>query len=128
VLLLIGRHATPESLVLGLSLCGLLLLLLENGRCFGGGSGGFRRLMPLVGAPPIVAKIASTASRILVLMAFSIGILSGKIGVPGATFIGGAGVVGRTLLLNQDGGIEVFDMSIPSFHVGEGHLCRKARL
>src|SRR6185437_10045102 len=49
VLLLVRLYALPESLILGLSFFGVLLLLLKDGRSFGGGSGGFRRLMPLVG-------------------------------------------------------------------------------
>ncbi|HEV2463423.1 MAG TPA: hypothetical protein VGT04_06440 [Acidobacteriaceae bacterium] len=44
-----ASNTLPERRILGLSLISLFLLLLENGRCFGGGSGGFRRLVPLVG-------------------------------------------------------------------------------
>ncbi len=47
MLLLVRLHALPERFILGFSLLGLLLLLLKDGRCFGGGSGGFRRLMSL---------------------------------------------------------------------------------
>ncbi len=73
--LLVRLDALPECLIFGLPLLGLLLLLLKNSRCFGGGSGGFRRLMPLVGqAPPIAVRAARMASRILVLIAFSIGV------------------------------------------------------
>ena len=49
VLLLIRVHTLPECLVTLALIFGLLLLLLKDGRSFGGGSGGFRRLVPLVG-------------------------------------------------------------------------------
>ena len=49
MLLSVLLHPLPEGLVFGLPLLGFSLLLLEDGGCFGGGSGGFRRLVPLVG-------------------------------------------------------------------------------
>jgi hypothetical protein len=41
-------HSLPECLILGLPFLGIPLLLLKDGGNFGGGSGGFRRLVPLV--------------------------------------------------------------------------------
>jgi hypothetical protein len=52
VLLSIRLYPLPKSLILSLLLLGILLLLLKNGRCFGGVIGGFRRLMPLVRESP----------------------------------------------------------------------------
>src|ERR1039457_2849059 len=51
---------------------------------------------------------------------------SRKIGLPGVAFTGGACVIGRALLLDEDRGIEVFDSGIAPFHVGNGHLSGKA--
>ena len=48
VLLLVRLDTLPERLIFGFSFLSLFLLLLKNDGCFGGGSGGFRRLMPLV--------------------------------------------------------------------------------
>jgi hypothetical protein len=49
LLLLVRLYTLPECFVTLALIFGLLLLLLKDGGCFCGGSGGFRRLMPLVG-------------------------------------------------------------------------------
>jgi hypothetical protein len=49
MLLLVCFHSLPECFVISLLFLSVPLLLLEDGRCFGGGSGGLRRLVPLVG-------------------------------------------------------------------------------
>ena len=127
VLLLVRLYTPPERLILGFLFFGLLVLLLKDDRCFGGGSGGFRRLVPLVG------KRATNRSenREDGKQDFRIdrfehcGLRLGKIGVPGASFIGGAGVVGGSLLLDEDGGVEVFGLSVPPLHVCKRALPRR---
>src|SRR5581483_2291382 len=95
VLLLVRLHALPERLILGLSFFGLLLLFLNDGRCFGGGSGGFRRLMPLVSERTTNRRARREAGE----QDFRVerfqhrGLRLGEIGVPGASFMGGAGLV-----------------------------------
>jgi hypothetical protein len=78
VLLFVRFHTLPERLILSFAFFSLLLLLLKDGRSFGGGRGGFRRLMPLVTERTTYRdESREDASKSLVLMAFSIGILSG---------------------------------------------------
>ena len=47
---------------------------------------------------------------------------SRKIGLPGVAFVRRTDVVGRTLLLNKGGGIQVLCRSVPLLHVSDSHL------
>ena len=47
---------------------------------------------------------------------------SGKIGLPGVAFVGRTHVIGRALLLNERGGIQVLCCGVPLLHVRDGHL------
>ena len=60
------------------------------------------------------------------LIAFSIVVSRKEDRYARCCFVGGAHVVDGTLLLDEDGGVEVFDGGITALHVGDRHLRRKA--
>ena len=47
---------------------------------------------------------------------------SRKISLPGIAFIRRTHVIARALLLNKGGGVEVLCRSVPTLHIGDGHL------
>src|SRR5215469_12790944 len=72
--------------------------------------------------PPMAVRAARIASRIFVLISFSMGHPLREIRLPSAALIGGTGIVAGTLLLNKDRCIHVFYGSVAPFHIGDGHL------
>src|SRR6185437_6356210 len=77
-------------------------------------------------SPPMTVRAARIASRMFVLISFSMGPPLREIGLPSAALIGSTGVVDGTLLLNKDCCIHVFYGSIAPFHIGDGHLSGEA--
>lgn len=130
VFLLVRFYTLAERFIFGLAFFSLLLLLLKDGRCFSGGSGGLRRLMPLIGeCTTNRAQRREDGEQDFRIDRFQHRSLrSGKIGVPGAAFVAGAGVVSRTLLLDEDGSVEVFGLGVTPLHVCKRHLRSKASL
>ena len=126
--LLVLFDLAPERLVALALFFGVLLLLFENGRRLCCGCGGLLGLVPLVRHSTADSRQSCEDSqqdlrvdrlqhRVFPLR---------KVGLPGARFTRRTGVIGGALLLDEDGGSEVFDGSIATFHVGYRHLGSEA--
>ena len=75
----------------------------------------------------MTVSAARIARRIFVLIAVSISSPNqGKIGRPGAAFVGRAGVIHRPLLLDRRRRVQILCCGIALLHVGDSHLRGKA--
>ena len=115
--LLVLLYLLAKRFIFLVALLGIVLLLLKDG-------GGLVSLMTLVnhGAAD-GSQRRKNCNEYLGVDRFQHRVSeSGKIGLPGVAFVRRTHVIGRTLLLNERGGIQVLCRSVPLLHVRDGHL------